>query len=170
MTLSFGLKRVQLGIFAVSVLMPAAAGAQGFGVFKKTVVVSRSLPPVIDLSGNKVGVNVTAVPGKPATATQLFRAKIIPLIFSNGTLAEAQANPDRVIEVTITDFTSTTRIDPQDRAQVVTATMRAGYRTIDNQTKQSLDAKNVAVDYDRRFPAAAPPSPRTKERRGSSER
>jgi len=146
--------------------MPPAAGAQGFGVFKKTVMVSRSLPPAIDLSGHKVAVNVTAVAGRAQTVTQLFRAKIIPLIFSNGTLVEAQSNPDRVIEVTITDFTSTTRTDPQDRSQVVTATIRAAYRTIDNQTKQSLDAKNLAFDYDRAFPAPAPPQPANKGDKG----
>src|SRR6266581_3045408 len=103
MASSFGLKRALVVIFVVLLLMPAAVGAQGFGVFKKTVMLSRSLPPVIDLSGTKV---------------------------------------------TIKDFTSTTRIDPQDRSQVVTAGIRAEYRTIDNLTKQSLDAKNVAFDYD----------------------
>ena len=107
---------VFLGIVGVALLLPAAASAQGFGVFKKTVTLARSLPPVIDLSGTKVGVNVTSVPGRPQMATQLLRAKIIPLVFSNGTLVESQASPDRVIEVTITDFNSTTRIDPADRA------------------------------------------------------
>jgi len=162
MACSVGRSRIPLAILVSGVLMPAVAAAQGFGVFKKTVVLARSLPPVIDLSGTKVGVNVTAVPGRPQMAMQLLRAKIIPLIFSNGTLAESQTGPDRVIEVTITDFSTTTRIDPADRATVVTANMQAAYRTIDNQTKQTLDAKNVAFDYDKRFAPAQPQQTTTK--------
>ena len=162
MATSLGLPRALLGLVVVIILAlaPAPAAAQGFGMVKKTVKLSRSLPPVIDLSGSRVGVNVTGIPGRPQMVAPLLRAKIVPLVFSNGTVTEAQANADRVIEVTITDFTSSTRYDA-DRSQVVTATIRAAYRTVNNQTKQSLDAKNLAFDYERRFPPppAAPPPP-----------
>jgi hypothetical protein len=161
MASSLGRARAPLAILVVTFLLPAAIGAQGFGVFKKTVKLSRSLPPVIDLSGTRVGVSVVGVPGRPQMVTQLLRAKIIPLVFSNGTLVEAQANPDRVIEVTITDFTTNTRYDT-DRSQVVTATIKAAYRTINFQTRQSLDAKNLGFEYERRFPPPAQPQPAAK--------
>jgi hypothetical protein len=156
-----GLRRAPLPILVVLLLAPGLASAQGFGFSKKTVKLSRSLPPVIDLSGSRVGVIVSGIPGRPQMVAPLLRAKIVPLVFSNGTVTEAQANADRVIEVTITDFTSSTRYDA-DRSQVVTATIRAAYRTVNNQTRQSLDAKNLAFDYERRFPPppAAPPPPK----------
>ncbi|PYR39430.1 MAG: hypothetical protein DMF93_14110 [Acidobacteria bacterium] len=155
MASSVGRRSIPLAIVVVvSLVAPGPARAQGFGVFKKNVMLARSLPPVIDLSGTRVGVNVTGVPGRPQTVTQLLRAKLIPLIFSNGTLVESQASPDRVVEVTITDLRSTTRIDPADRSTVVTANIQAAYRTINNQTKRTLDAKNVDFEYEQRFAAA----------------
>jgi len=157
MATSLGLPRALLGLVVVIILAPAPVAAQGFGMVKKTVKLARSLPPAVDLSGNRVGVSVTGVPGRPQMVTQLLRAKIVPLVFSNGTLIEAQSSPDRLIEVTVTDFTTTTRFD-SDRSQVVTATIRAAYRTINNLTKQSVDAKNLSFDYDRRFPAPPPPA------------
>ena len=154
-------RRTPLGILVVLLLAPGVASAQGFGLNKKTVKLARSLPPAIDLSGSRVGVNVTGIPGRPQMVAPLLRAKIVPLVFSNGTVMEAQANPDRLIEVTVTDFTTATRFEA-DRSQVVTATIRAAYRTVNNQTKQSLDAKNLAFDYERRFPPppTAPPPPK----------
>jgi len=154
-------RRTPLGILVVLLLAPGVASAQGFGLNKKTVKLARSLPPAIDLSGSRVGVNVTGIPGRPQMVAPLLRAKIVPLVFSNGTVMEAQANPDRLIEVTVTDFTTATRYDA-DRSQVVTATIRAAYRTVNNQTKQSLDARNLAFDYERRFPPppTAPPPPK----------
>ena len=162
MAFSFAMARPPAILLVAFGLVPTGALAQGFGIFKKTVTLSRSLPPVIDLSGARVAVTVTAVPGPAQRVTPLFRAKLMALIFSDTSLIDSATNAERIIEVTITDFTSATKIDPQDRSRVVTATLRAAYRAINAQTKQSLDAKNVAFDYERRFPAAtAQPATKT---------
>src|ERR1700741_1998736 len=85
-------------------IIPAASNAQGFGVFKKTVTLTRSLPPIIDLSGTRVAVRVSGIGGRPSPTSELLHAKLVPLIFSNSSLAENADNPDRVIEVNLTDF------------------------------------------------------------------
>jgi hypothetical protein len=159
-------RRICCVVGCLSLVMPAVAGAQGFGALRKTVTIFRSLPPVIDLTGSQIAVRVLGLGGRPSPASELLKAKLIPLIFSNSSLAEAANNPDRVIEVTITELNSATRVDPQDQSQLVTGTIRAAYRTIDNRTKQSLDAHNLGFDYDHRFPAPARQQPAARGRGG----
>jgi hypothetical protein len=145
-----------LAVVAGIVAVANTCSAQDWGTFKRTIVLTRQMPPTIDLSGSSVAVTVTAMPTAPqgASAAQQLKAKLVPLVFSDKSLSEATVNADRTIEVTITDFKATSTTDPVDHSRHAAGSMKVAYRTINNKTKASLDAQTLQFDYDRRFPPA----------------
>jgi hypothetical protein len=154
---------IHVGFAAGLVMAPELAGAQGFGMVKKNVTLVRSLPPVISLANARVALHVSGVGACAATLDDLVRAKVAAFVFSNNSLAEDTNNPDRVIEVNLTECYMSDQIDRKDGTQLVKGTIRASYRTIDKRTQKSLDAANLTADYDRRFAA---PQNRQQQRPG----
>lgn len=154
-------RRIFLALGAALFVGPSFASAQGFGIVKKNVTLVRSLPPVIDLADARVSVQVSGA-GACARIDDLVKAKLVAFVFSNRSLAEDNANPDRIIDVGLTECYTSYETDRRDGSQLVKGTIRASYRTIDNRTKHSLDAQNLGADYERRF---APPQQRQAAKR-----
>ena len=143
---------VVVGCTIMTLAVPCLALGQGFGVTKKNATLLRTMQPRVSLSDVRIAVKVTSVAGCNSAVADSLRVKIAALIFSNRTLAEDTTNPDRTIEVNLTECNADQTTRNLDKTVVVKGTLRAAYRTIDNRKKVSLDSENLASNYEKSFP------------------
>ena len=142
---------VVVGCTIMTLGVPGLAFGQGFGVAKKNATLVRTMPPLVPLSDVRVAVKVGTVAGCNSAVADSLRVKIAAQVFSNRTLADDPTNPDRTIEVNLTECNADGPTRQRDNTLRLKGTLRAAYRTIDNRTKVSLDSANLASEYDRSF-------------------
>ena len=152
----------------VSLLALAAVtslGAQGWGMRRLEVTLTRKLPSSITFTGDtvKVRVDATAQGIVPRQVADIFHARLTAEVFKDTRIVEEKNGPDAIIEATINEFSSSTKpvqrsyLDIRTRKNVPTynqllkAQVVVSYRTLDGRTKKGLDSANIRFDVEQEF-------------------
>ncbi len=164
--------RLRLGVsVVVASLVAADAAAQGWGVRRLDVTLTRKLPSTITFSGNTVRVrlNTTSQGRVPRQIVDIFRSRLTAEVFKDARIVEEQNTPDAIIDATINEFSSTTtttqrstldlrtRRNIPTRNRVVQGQVTVSYRTLDGRTKKGLDSGNLHFEVQQEFTPTGEP-------------
>jgi hypothetical protein len=165
----------ELGVFLVvsavaSVVVPEAA-AQGWGMRRLDVTLTRKLPSTLTFTGNTVKVRLdTSAQGRvPPQVAEIFRTRLTAELFKDSRIVEEKTTPDAIIETTVNDFSSATT--PVQRSnfdlktkrnvpfynKIVTGGVTVSYRTLDGRDKRGLDSANLRFEVQQEFTPTGEP-------------
>jgi hypothetical protein len=100
-------KQARLWISCTLLLFPATFHAQGFGMIsKKSVMVSRLLPPTVNLKGKKIWVEATADSAQKdgTQLRELLKTKLVTLIQKDPRFILNESSPETLLKFSITNF------------------------------------------------------------------
>jgi hypothetical protein len=141
------------------------AAAQGWGMRRIDVTLTRKLPSAITFTGSTVKVRIeTKTEGRvPREVAEIFRSRLTAEVFKDTRIVETTASPDAIIEATINEFSASTsavrrpnldlrtgRNTPLNN-RVVQGQVTVSYRTLDGRTKKGLDAGNLRFAVEQEF-------------------
>ena len=145
--------------------------AQGWGVRRLEVNLTRKLPSTITFSGNTVKVRVDAsTQGQvPRHLADILRTRLTAEVFKDSRVIEEKNAPDAIIEATINEFSSATKNLPRsnydiftkrtvtNNHRVVSGQVTVSYRTLDGRDKKGLDAGNLRFGFEQEFTPSGDP-------------
>jgi hypothetical protein len=139
--------------------------AQGWGMRRLEVSLTRKLPSAITFTGStvKIRVEATSQGQVPRQVADIFRARLTAEMFKDSRIVEEKTSPDAIIETTINEFSTTTK--PGQRTnldlktgrnipfhtRVVSGQVTVSYRTLDGRNKNGMDAGNLRFDVEQEF-------------------
>ena len=163
--------RFCIAVSVVASLFTADAAAQGWGVRRLDVTVTRKLPSAITFSGSTVKVRIdTSSQGRvPREVVDIFRSRLTAEVFKDARIVEEKNTPDAIIDATINQFSSTTtsvarsNFDLRTRRNVpfhnrmIKGEVTVSYRTLDGRTKKGLDSGNLHFEVQQEFTPTGEP-------------
>lgn len=166
---------------ALSLLLLAAAGSaeagEGFGMIKKSAVLSRIHPPDVHIGGTRIAVRAQSqVKGSEAAAERLQSQLESELLSGDPRLSPDPANPQTVVEVAVIENQSSERRESrresksEDTGQkdakgkkvyrsvevtvqyvVVNARFAIAYKVVDHRTGANLNADSILWTFNEDF-------------------
>ena len=163
--------RFCLAVSMVAGLFAADAAAQGWGMRRLEVTLTRKLPSTITFTGSTVKVRIdTTTQGRvPREVAEIFRSRLTAEVFKDSRIVESTGSPDAIIEATINEFSASTtavrrsNLDLRTRRNVpVNNRMAQGqvtvsYRTLDGRSKKGLDSGNLRFAVEQEFTQTGEP-------------
>ena len=152
-------------VVVVASLFAVDAAAQGWGMRRIDVTLTRKLPSAITFTGSTVKVRIeTATQGRvPREVADIFRSRLTAEVFKDSRIVEAAGSPDAIIEATINEFSAsatavhrpnldlrTGRNVPLNN-RLVQGQVTVSYRTLDGRTKKGLDSGNLRFAVEQEF-------------------
>jgi hypothetical protein len=145
--------------------------AQGWGMRRLEVSLTRKLPSTITFSGNtvKVRVDATTQGQVPRHLGDIFRTRLTAEVFKDSRVVEEKNAPDAVIEAAINEFSSARKpvqrsfFDPFTNRnnivnhQIVSGQVTVSYRTLDGRDGKGLDAGNLRFGFEQEFTPTGEP-------------
>jgi hypothetical protein len=149
----------------------ADAAAQGWGMRRIDVTLTRKLPSTITFTGSTVKVRIaTTTQGRvPREVAEIFRSRLTAEVFKDPRIVEATGTPDAIIEATINEFSASatavrrSNLDLRTRRNVpvsnrmVQGQVTVSYRTLDGRTKKGLDSGNLRFAVEQEFTPTGEP-------------
>jgi hypothetical protein len=147
-------------------ILAYAAHAQGFtllGTRLETVVISRKLPPIVNLTGTSVKIVVSKTPSVPQEVADVLLSKTRAEILKDQARSFRldDQNPETIIRCHVTGFELTEQHTTQQvgnqtsTSLVVIGNMEASVEIVDTQNR-GLDSDNLHHKYEQTFPLTGP--------------
>jgi hypothetical protein len=163
--------RFCLAAAMVATLAAADVSAQGWGMRRLDVTLTRKLPSAINFTGNTVKVRLEAKSeGQvPRQVVDIFRSRLTAEVFKDSRVVEDKNAPDAIVDATINEFSSSTT--PVQRSyfnlqarkniavnnRIIQGQVRVSYRTLDGRTGKGLDSGNLRFAVQQEFAPTGEP-------------
>ncbi len=139
--------------------------AQGWGMRRLEVSLTRKAPSAITFTGStvKVRVDASSQGQVPRHVAEIFRSRLTAEVFKDSRIVEEKTAPDAIIETTINEFSSSTKNFQRANFDLITrrnvplhnrivqGQVTISYRTLDGRDKKGLDAGNLRFDVEQEF-------------------
>jgi hypothetical protein len=156
--------RLGLGVSLATALCGAPLAAQGWGMRRMEVSLTRKIPSAVSLTGiTKVRLEAKSQGQVPPQVADIFRSRLQAEMFKDSRLVDERTSPDLVVEGAITGFSLGTKnvqrstFDPVAKRNnvyydhLVSGQVSVSYRAIGARDKKALDSGNFRFGFEQEF-------------------